>query len=59
MEFWIWQATEEIDSMGNLGCNLKEAMPDLLSRSGETKGIRRMPSFLNGPFLKREPRRPS
>ena len=43
IEFWIRQATEEIDAMSDLGCNLKKAMPYLLRRARETKRIRRMP----------------
>ena len=43
IEFWIRQAAEEIDAMGNLGCNLKEAVPDLLRLALEPKWIRRMP----------------
>ena len=48
VEFWIRQATEEIDTMGDLGCNLKKEMPYLLWRAGETKRIRRMPMGNNG-----------
>jgi hypothetical protein len=43
IEFWIRQATEQIDATGNLGCNLKEEMPHLLRRTRETKRIRRVP----------------
>jgi hypothetical protein len=43
IEFWIRQATEEIDPMRDLGCNFKKEMPHLLRRAHETKRIRRMP----------------
>jgi hypothetical protein len=48
VELWIRQATEEIDSMGDLGCNLEKEMPYLLWRARETKRIRRMPMGNNG-----------
>ena len=43
IEFWIRQATEEIDATGDLGCNLKKEVPYLLRRARETKRIRRVP----------------
>src|SRR5271157_5650558 len=48
VEFWIRQATEEIDTIGDLGCNLKKEMPYLFRRARETKRIRRMPMGNNG-----------
>jgi hypothetical protein len=48
IEFWIRQATEEIDAMGNLRCNLKKEMPHLLRRARETKRIRRVPMGNDG-----------
>ena len=48
IEFWIRQATEEIDAMSDLGCNLKKEMPYLLRRARETKRIRRVPMGHNG-----------
>jgi hypothetical protein len=43
VEFWIRQATEEIDPMRDLGCNFKKEMPHFLGCAHETKRIRRMP----------------